>query len=56
MATKRKLQKQWEAINNTLVDLADLRVWPVDKDIAEVEGELLEELDELEYEGGQEPH
>ena len=54
MATKRELQKQWEAVNNTLADLADLRCWPEDKDIAEVEGQLLEELDEIEYETGQE--
>ena len=53
MATKRELQKQWEAVNNTLADLADLRTWPADKDIAEAEGELLTELDELEYEEGQ---
>ena len=31
MPTKRELQKQWEAVNNTLADLADLRVWPADK-------------------------
>ena len=49
MATKRELQKQWEAVNNTLADHADLRVWPADKEIAEAEGELLEELDEIEY-------
>ena len=54
MATKKELQKQWEAVNNTLADLADLRVWPADKDIAETEGELLAELDELEYEAGKE--
>ena len=55
MATKKELQKQWEAVNNTLADLADLRCWPVDKDIADVEGELLQERDELEYEEGQAP-
>lgn len=55
MATKKELQKQWEAVNNTLADLADLCVWPVSKDIAEVEGELLQELDELEYEVRQRP-
>ncbi len=54
MATKRELQKQWEAVNNTLADLADLRCWPADKDIADVEGELLEELDGIEYETCQE--
>lgn len=52
MPTKRELQKQWEAVNNTLADLADLRCWPVGKDIAEAEGELLQELDELEYGAG----
>ena len=55
MATKKELQKQWEAVNNTLADLADLRCWPAGKDIAEAEGELLEELDALEFETGQEP-
>ena len=55
MATKRELQNQWEGINNALADLADLRVWPVDKDVAEAEGELLAELDELEYEAEQGP-
>ena len=35
-------------------EFADLRCWPVDKDIAEAEGELLQELDEIEYETGQE--
>ncbi|MCK4849705.1 MAG: hypothetical protein KAT11_00060 [Phycisphaerae bacterium] len=53
MATKRELQKQWEAVNNTLTDLYDLCVWPGNQDIAEVEGQLLQELDELEYEEGQ---
>ena len=53
MATKRELQKQWEAVNNTLADLHDLRVWPGNQDIAEVEGELLEERDAIEYEAGQ---
>ena len=52
MATKDELQKQWEVVNNTLADLADLRCWPAGKDIAEVEGELLQELDEIEYETG----
>ena len=40
-------------MNNTLSDLADLRCWPADKDIAEVEGELLQELDEIEYEASE---
>ncbi len=53
MATKKELQKQWEAVNNTLADLADLRVWPVEKDVTQAEGKLLEELDEIKYEAGQ---
>ena len=53
MATRRELQKQWEAVNNTLADLADLRVLPVGKDIVQLEGELLEELDIIEYQLGQ---
>ena len=52
MATRRELQKQWEAVNNALADLYDLRCWPVDKDIAEIEAKLLQELDEIEYEVG----
>ena len=53
MTTKRELQKQWEAVNNTLTDLADLRCWPAGKDVADIEGELLTELDEIEYESGE---
>ncbi len=37
MATKREFQEQWEAVNNTLADLAGLRCWPADKDIAEAQ-------------------
>ena len=53
MTTRRELQKQWEAVNNTLADLADLKVLPAGKDIAQLEGELLEELDDIEYQLGQ---
>ena len=35
--------------------MANLHIWPVGKDIADVEGELLQELDELEYEAGSFP-
>ena len=55
MATKKELQEQWEVVNNTLAGLADLRCWPMDRDIDEVEDALLEELDRLEYEMGQGP-
>ena len=54
MTTRRELQKQWEAVNNTLADLADLKVLPAGKDIAQLEGELLEELDDIEYQLGRE--
>ena len=34
-------------------ELANLRIRPKDKDVAQCEGELLGELDELAYEAGQ---
>lgn len=52
---KNDLDKRWKDANAALGELANLHTWPVDKDIAEVEGELLQELDEIEYEAGQEP-
>lgn len=50
---KKELNKRWREINNALTDLADLRVWPSGQDIAQLEGELLRELDSIEYELGQ---
>lgn len=53
MANKVRLERRWREVNETLAELANLHTWPADKDIAEAEGELLEELDEIEYEVGQ---
>ena len=52
-ARKDHLEKRWKEANDALDQLANLHIWPVGKDIAEVEGELLEQLDEIEYETGQ---
>ena len=50
---KVHLEKRWQDTIDALAELSDLHVWPGDKDIAQVEGELLEELDAIEYELGQ---
>ena len=55
MSTKKQIQKQWEAVNNALADLASLPVLLEGKDIAEVEGELIGELDEIEYKVSEKP-
>ena len=39
-------------INDILAELANLHVWPIDRDIADLERALLEELDSIEYEAG----
>ena len=41
------------APDSTLADLADLRVLPVGKDIADIEGALCQEPDDIEYQLGQ---
>lgn len=45
-----EIQRRREQANQKLADLADFKV--VSGDPAALEGELLEELDELEYEAG----
>ena len=52
---KYELDRRWKKANDALGELANLCVWPEDKDIADAEGELLQELDEIEYQTGQEP-
>lgn len=45
------IQQRWEAIDRELADLADGKV--IEGDPATREGELLAELDRLEYEAGE---
>lgn len=49
MSSREELQRRWQEINTALAGLSNVRPWPVDTDIAEFEGELLMELDEIEY-------
>ena len=49
---KTQLKKHWRQANEALADLADLRVWPIGKDIAQLERELLEQLSVIEYQLG----
>ena len=51
---KARLRDRWQEVNKALAELADLRTWPAGQDIAQVEGKLLEERDEIEFEAGQE--
>ena len=46
-----QLNQRWREVNDILADLANLHVWPTSWDIAEIEGELLQELDEIEFVG-----
>ncbi len=50
---KTQLKKNWRQANEALADLADLRVWPIGKDIAQLERELLDQLSVIEYQLGQ---
>ncbi len=49
---KALLNRRWGEINDILAELANLHVWPIDRDIADLERALLEELDSIEYEAG----
>ena len=49
---KTQLKKHWRQANEALADLADLCVWPIGKDIAQLERELLEQLSVIEYQLG----
>ena len=51
-ANKAHLKKHWRQANEHLADLADLRVWPIGKDIAQFERELLDQLSVIEYQLG----
>ena len=51
-ANKAQLKERWRQINDTLAGVANLRVWPDGQDIADMEGEFLAELDEIEYQTG----
>ena len=49
---KNQMRQRWLATYRTLSLLQELHVWPLDADVAVLEAELLEELDEIEYELG----
>ena len=52
MPNREQIQKRWKEIRDALDGAADLRVWPDSQDIADNEGGLLTELDEVEYQLG----
>ena len=49
---KNQMRLRWLATYQTLSLLEELHVWPADQDVAELEADLLEELDEIEYQLG----
>jgi len=49
---KNQMRERWLTTYQTLSLLEDLHVWPVDVDIVDIEAQLLEELDEIEYQLG----
>ena len=46
------LDVEWDGVNSQLTRLADLSVVPGDESPADVEGCLLQRLDEIEYDAG----
>ena len=46
---KARLNRRWRDIDDALAGVGDLHVWSAGKDIADIEGELLQELDAIEY-------
>ena len=46
--TEERLKTQWLDTYEALTDLMDLHVWPIGKDIAKLENELLRKLDTVE--------
>ena len=50
---KNQMREHWLVTYQFLSQLKNLHVWPLDEDVAELEAELLEELDEIEYRLGQ---
>ena len=53
MAIKRQLQKQWEAVNKDLAELAELKSPKVEslmfRDLAKREAELLDKRDRIRF-------
>jgi hypothetical protein len=49
---KNQMRERWLTTYQTLSLLEDLHVWPVDVDIVDIEAQLLEELEEIEYQLG----
>jgi len=49
---KAQLKKHWRQANEALADLTELRGWPIGKDIAQLERELLEQLNVIECQLG----
>ena len=47
-ADKKRLKEPRLRIYEALSEFADLHVWPTDKDVAQLEAELLQELDKIE--------
>ena len=50
MRSREEIEQRWSQIDKALRDIAECRV--TEGNPAEREGELLEELDQLEYEAG----
>ena len=49
---KYQMRERWLTTYQTLSLLEDLHVWPVNVDIIDIEAQLLEELNEIEYQLG----
>ncbi len=49
---KNQMRERWLTTYQTLSLLEDLHVWPVDVNIVDIEAQLLEELEEIEYQLG----
>ena len=50
---KARLNRRWRDIDDALAGVANLRVWPSVQDIADVDGELLQQLVIIEDQLGQ---
>jgi hypothetical protein len=46
--SEERLRERWLDAYEALTDLMDFHVWPIGKDIAKLEDELLRELDTVE--------
>ena len=49
---KNQMRERWLTTYQTLSLLEDLHVWPVDVNIVDIAAQLLEELEEIEYQLG----